>query len=209
MPFPVEIVGSRQDLSDWIVVGAAVVQAVGSVAAIIAAVLISRHDRLEGQRLAALGRVTALAAIMSKSEDSIRVPYNSLSVEGGAAFGRVFGAPYQDNLRKLDRCLTLLRAVPAHELGSWELASAVVEMEEALTTGKEALETIRVENPGLAVYPHNDDDLDLAQLVDPVNLAAEALARVHQASHRLSKSPRARRFQITPAYVGVLSDSDI
>lgn len=201
MPFPIEIVSSRQDLSDWIVVGAAVVQAVGSVAAIIAAVLLARHDRLEGLRLAAQGKVSALAAIMSKAEETIRKPYTALSEEGSEAYARIFGAQYADTLRQLDRCLNILRAVPVYELGNWDLASAVVEMEEALTIGREALEQVRADNQGLKMYPAYGK-LQLGPLERPVNLAAEANARVHQAAHRLAASRRARRMKITPAYVG-------
>lgn len=201
MPFPVEIVSSHQDLSDWIVVGAAVVQAVGSVAAIVAAVFLARHDRLEGQRLAAQGRVSALAAIMSKAEETIRKPYTALSEEGSEAYARIFGAQYADTLRQLDRCLNILRAVPAYELGNWDLASAVVEMEEALTIGRDALEQVRADNQGLKMYPAYGKP-QLGPLERPVNLAAEATARIHQAAHRLSASAKAKGMKITPAYVG-------
>jgi hypothetical protein len=201
MAIPVSIVSTTQDLSDWIVVGAAVVQAVGSVAAIIAATLIARHDRIEGRRLGLQSRNSALAAVISRAEDTLRESYDQLVAENGHAYGQVFGQTYGKNVRTLEQCLKILRAVPAHELGDWELVSAVFDMEEALVSGHAALEKIRAENKAVLMYP-DMGRVNATPLEDPVNLAAEAVARIHNSAHRLSKPKRANKYRITPRYVG-------
>lgn len=201
MPLPVAIVSTANDLTDWLIVIAALIQAVGSVAAIAAAVLLTRHDRKEGVRMATQQRISALAVIMSRAEDTIRPPYVEVSARGGAAYSEFFGdRAFAKSIRALSQCQRILASVPVYELGDWELASAVIDMEEALVTGKAALEQIKASNLGAILYP-DMANIDLTALVAPVNLAAGAMARVHQAAHRYSSSKMARKSRITPNLV--------
>lgn len=201
MPLSVSLGSTAKDVTDWITASAAVIQAVGSILAIIGAALITNHDRKESTREATSRRVSALAVVIFRSEDALRKPYDQLHANGGLAYSDVFGNQHDKNARTIEQCLKILREIPVHELGDWDLVSAVVDMEEALVTGRRALDTIRAENKAAKFYP-DMADIDLSKLIAPVNLAAEAAARIHQAAHTNSRQRKARRYRVKPAVVG-------
>lgn len=185
----------------WSQTMAAWVQAVGSAAAIAFAIWLSDRDRAEARRLDALDRVSALASILSKAEQTMRRPWDDMKLHGWDAYGRTFARANQIAREQTqERCLQVLTNIPLHEMRSWDLASAVMEMIEALSLSAAAFEEVRELNrPGM-MYP-DMQPLDPSPLAPVVNLAADSVARVHTAAHRLSTDPRARGTIIRPALV--------
>lgn len=200
MSIPIEIVGRSQDISDWIVIGAAVAQAVGSVAAILAAIWVTNHDRAETRRAQRDKQISALASVLFKAEGTLRGPYEKMTAEPPARFGEVFaGEAWEANLRNLQRCQRIIGGIPVHEL-EWELASAVMEMEDALAVGIVELNTIHAGNRAALVYP-DMAHVDVSGLRGPVNAAAAASARIHQLAHSNSRNRKVRKYRIGPATV--------
>ena len=196
MDLKLEIGGN--DIGDAIVVGAAVVQAIGSVAAILAAYFLARHDRSETRRLQSSGRVSALAVIIFRSENLLREAWDRLEDQGLQGYFEVFSTePWRERCRLRDRCLQALEAIPLHELEDWDLVSAVFEMIEALSTGFDALQEVQRLNAASRGFSEEFYKPDLSPLRGPVNLAAEASARVHNVAHRFSGNSEARKRRIT------------
>lgn len=197
MTLKVEIGGN--DIGDAILVAAAVVQAVGSVAAILIAVWISHRDRKEVRREAMSDRVSGLAALIFKSEEMIKKPYDIMDVEGWAGYKRMV-REWVEDARTRTQCVEALRAIPTHELQSWELVSAVMEMIEALAAIERSVDHFIAENRLTILYEAFGPPV-LGDLAPAVNLAAEASARIHNQAHKWSSDKRARRKTIRPRIV--------
>ncbi|WP_312598204.1 hypothetical protein [Brevundimonas sp.] len=198
MTLKVEIGGN--DIGDAIVVAAAVVQAVGSIAAILIAVWISHRDRKEIRREAMSDRVSGLAALIFKAEHLVKGGYVVLT-ELGWAGQVVLRKEWREQETDRERCAAALRAIPLHELQNWELVSAVMEMEQALRMIEPAT-TAFLESNRLSSLYDRDIPPDPSGLAPAVNLAAEAAARIHNQAHRWSADKRARKHSIGPRVVG-------
>lgn len=199
MTLRVEIGGG--DIGDYILIGAAVVQAVGSVAAIVAAILIARHDRAEALRAETAARVSGLAAIIFRAEDIVRKPWDEIEQDSWIGWARFFDEEViPDWERRREQCLTALQAIPLHELQDWDLVSATLEMIEALIAVEPLIQRIRASNSPW-VRPAGDGEVKVDGLASVVNLAAQAAARVHHVGHRSSHDRRARKTSFKPRYV--------
>ncbi len=200
MGFPVEVVSLPPNQMDVWVVVAAWVQAVGSIAAIIAAFLITNHDRHETARMARDQRISALASIIFKGDDLLRNLYTDMTAAGEAARSTVLTQDRTGELGDaIGRVQAVLGAVPLHEL-DWELARAVMEMQQALANGHSAIREI-LSAGFYDAFGSSPTEIKYEKFRASVNLAGKAVARVGQAAHRNSKDQRARKYRITAQIV--------
>lgn len=189
MALPIEIVGKANDWSDWLAVAAALLQAVLSGAAIVAAGLITNHDRRETIRTQRQQRSDALAAVLFDANVAISQPYRHSIGYPFLKYPDVFRGPaWATNERRRHRCLRILRQVPIHELES-NIANAVLLMEEALVEAEPIFEAINKGYPEAVLYP-DQAQVDLSVLKSPVNLAARAWALVEDETVRNSFASR-------------------
>ena len=203
MSLPVEIVGKATDLSDWFVIAAAWAQALLSAGAILAAYFLGKHDRDERIRQTSQAHVSALAVIIFRAEAVLREPWDAISANRGFGFIETMtGAAWDERARQGVRCAAALADIPLHELGDWELVSAVLEMRESLDAGMPVLRDMRVGNQSVHMYP-DQARIDLGALQVPLNLAGRAAARIHTRAHKLSSNPEAKKMVISPTVVSL------
>ena len=197
MTLKVEIGGS--DIGDAILVAAAVVQAVGSVAAIIAVGVFGHLDRVASRREAMSDRVGGLAALIFRAEELVKRSYDILAEEGWGGYPRMV-SEWGADAKERGRCAAALKAIPLHELQNWELVRAVMEMIEALARN-EAQTNAFIESNRLVILYEAFGPPDTSELASGVNMAAEAAARLHNQAHFWSSRKAAHKHRIKPRIV--------
>jgi hypothetical protein len=145
MSIPVEIVGRSQDLGDWIIVAAAVVQAIGSVLAILAAAWLTNHDRREALVLQRIEKRRAFGGVLAECHFTADLAARSLQTLEDARWAAEGYLGRNDYIRRLEMCADALGAVPLHEVDEFEAVEGFVQARCAVD---DLLAILRPSDPG-------------------------------------------------------------
>lgn len=182
MSIPVEIVGKANDLTDWLIVSAALVQAVGTIVAIYWAGKIARDERREAQKHEGLAKARSLAALMELALKHAHVAADCLAAEPVAAERLWMDGTIEEASRQVNRAEKALRRVPVFALDDERLIEALLEFRDGINLIRSEIRAGKRQLKAREGYPPGPINCDFRDWFAEIQLARNtvlSIARGH------------------------------